>query len=488
MTRNIRKTTLTALVLAAALAGLPASPAGAYTTAPTPAVTTTTVASGAGNQTDPHISGNLASYSNFVGTAAEIRYQDLATGHDAAIPNGGHRDAVSDVSGTTIVFRRVYTDGSTATRPILAFDAATAGSVVELDPKPDVRRQSPSIGGRTVAWMELNGGSSIKTEVVVYDRDTGVATPLSADGELSNRDPAVSPDGSVVTWAKCDQTGVSCDVYRAARDGTAWNTMQLTDAPGDETQPATNGEQVVYASGPGSDRDIAWKPIDGGAEQRLELPGRQSHPTVSGDLVVFSTEPSGSTIADLWAYDLGTDVLYRLTDTPDTDETLADVSHAPDGTVRVVWAQPDGTLGNNDIHAMSFRLDANQAPDCADVAPSTARLWPPHHQLEQVTVAGATDPDGDSVTLTVTAVTQDEPVDGLDDGTTAPDAQLSSSPDQVRLRAERSGTGDGRVYRVAFTAADPTGATCSGVADVSVPLNKDGTAVDSGGTHNSLVT
>ena len=43
-------------------------------------------------------------------------------------------------------------------------------------------------------------------------------------------------------------------------------------------------------------------------------------------------------------------------------------------------------------------------------------LWPATHELQLVTLSGATDPDGDPVTLTATGVTQDEPVNGIADG------------------------------------------------------------------------
>jgi len=39
----------------------------------------------------------------------------------------------------------------------------------------------------------------------------------------------------------------------------------------------------------------------------------------------------------------------------------------------------------------------------------------------------------------------------------------------VKVRAERSGLGDGRVYRIAFTASDTQGGSCSGTAKVGVP-------------------
>jgi hypothetical protein len=79
------------------------------------------------------------------------------------------------------------------------------------------------------------------------------------------------------------------------------------------------------------------------------------------------------------------------------------------------------------------------------------------------TLGGASDPDGDAVTTTVTAVTQDEPTGG------APDAILGPQSNQARLRAEREGDRDGRVYRLSFIASDGRGGTCSGVAKVGVP-------------------
>ena len=80
-----------------------------------------------------------------------------------------------------------------------------------------------------------------------------------------------------------------------------------------------------------------------------------------------------------------------------------------------------------------------------------------------MTLTGATDPDGDTVTLSVTSVTQDEPTGG------APDAAAGPASNQVLLRGERDGGGDGRVYRVAFLASDGRGGTCAGAVKVGVP-------------------
>jgi hypothetical protein len=168
--------------------------------------------------------------------------------------------------------------------------------------------------------------------------------------------------------------------------------------------------------------------------------------------------------------------------------TIDFVATAASSTIRFTDLSPEQAVGGLGAYIDLVAVELiNSPPSCAGVAPSTTKLWPPNHKLRDVTLAGATDPDGDAVTLTITGVTQDEPLDGAADGHTTPDATAGASGDRVRLRAERSGRGDGRVYRIAFTATDPSGASCSGTVTVSVPHDKRGSAaVDSGGTFGSM--
>jgi PKD domain-containing protein len=138
----------------------------------------------------------------------------------------------------------------------------------------------------------------------------------------------------------------------------------------------------------------------------------------------------------------------------------------------------------------SVTIDINTPPDCTPVTPDKTVLWPPNHDLRLITISGATDADGDTVTLTVNGVTQDEEVNALGDGSTGPDAFLvPAHGDQLQLRAERSGTGDGRVYHLAFTGDDGRGGTCTGAVRVAVPKSQNGNpAVDSSPPgFNSLV-
>ena len=89
--------------------------------------------------------------------------------------------------------------------------------------------------------------------------------------------------------------------------------------------------------------------------------------------------------------------------------------------------------------------------------------------------------------ITISGVTQDEPVNGLGDGDTSPDAEINTTdPDNhvVNLRRERAGGGNGRVYEITFAATDGFEG-CTGTLLVEVPHSRKSTAVDDGQTVDS---
>ena len=118
----------------------------------------------------------------------------------------------------------------------------------------------------------------------------------------------------------------------------------------------------------------------------------------------------------------------------------------------------------------------------AAAQPTTAVLWPPNHGFVAVGITGVTDPNNNAI-IKITGVTQDEATNGLGDGDTPIDAVIRADG-TVLLRAERSGSGDGRVYRVYFTASDLE-VSSSGVVLVKVPHSKERPAIDSGGVFKS---
>jgi hypothetical protein len=123
---------------------------------------------------------------------------------------------------------------------------------------------------------------------------------------------------------------------------------------------------------------------------------------------------------------------------------------------------------------------------CSAALSSRSNKWPPNHKLVPVTFTGITDPDGDTVTVTVTKITQDEPVNGLGDGDTSPDGFGVGTP-QAQVRAERSGTGNGRVYAITLKADDGKGGTCNATVNVGVPHDqgKGSVPIDDGQNFDS---
>lgn len=167
-----------------------------------------------------------------------------------------------------------------------------------------------------------------------------------------------------------------------------------------------------------------------------------------------------------------------------------DLSVANGRYVRVVVSFTRATTGESPV-LFDLTLSTNEEPDCTEALASPSQVWPPNHQFVTVAVTGVTDPDGDSPGITVTGVRQDEPVNDLGDGNTAPDARINANG-TADVRAERAGTprvpGDGRVYHISFTADDGNGGACSGEVTVCVPHDQGrrSTCVDGGPLYDSL--
>jgi len=146
--------------------------------------------------------------------------------------------------------------------------------------------------------------------------------------------------------------------------------------------------------------------------------------------------------------------------------------------------QSDPNGGNN---SSTVTTSVNHNPVCSG-ASAGPNLWSPNHKWAWSSITGVTDADGNPVTVTITGIWQDEPTNGLGDGDTAIDGQLGSG-NSFAVRAERSGTGDGRVYHVNFSASDGAGGSCTGSATIGVPHDQGpiGGPVDGGALFNSLL-
>lgn len=349
--------------------------------------TVTIINNGIGDQVDPHISGNLVTYSSVVGGNSYVRFYDFLTGTDASIPQGNSLDYLSDVNNSTIVYTQVASNSFA----INLFDISAGGSAVTLDPQPNSQREKPSIGGQTVAWVDfgLNANNLYISEIVVYDRVTGVTTRLTND-EFYDTDPSVSPDGSFIVWTKCQTYASSCHIWQATNNGNGWNTAPLTDS-GEHGNPATDGQYIVYSGylDNATDVNIFWQTRYGSEVHEIALPGVQRNPAIDGGLVVFENL-KGTGWPSNWEaliYDIGSGAGYQVAPTAERP----DISVAQDGLVRVVWYQCDGATAC-DIYASTFRLPetGNQPPVIDQI---TAPLEPVMVNATISASASFSDPD-----------------------------------------------------------------------------------------------
>jgi len=126
-------------------------------------------------------------------------------------------------------------------------------------------------------------------------------------------------------------------------------------------------------------------------------------------------------------------------------------------------------------------LVVEQGGKAADVTPPELEvsckpdsLWPPNHKLVTTTViVEASDDSGQPPTVELLSAVSDEPDDakGGGDGHTTGDVVIVDD-NTLKLRAERSGTGNGRTYTLTYTATDAAGNQTTRTCTVVVPHDK----------------
>jgi hypothetical protein len=168
-----------------------------------------------------------------------------------------------------------------------------------------------------------------------------------------------------------------------------------------------------------------------------------------------SSDPDGDSLTYQWEQVSGTSV--NLTDANTAYPYFkAPFVNAAGATLsfKLTVRDPAGNSAS-DIATVTV-VNANDLPIVKNAHPSQSILWPPDHRMVRITILGVVDVNKNA-TIRITDVTQDEPTNGTCDGDTPVDAVIADDGNSVLLRAERSGRGDGRVYRVGFKATDPEG-------------------------------
>lgn len=120
---------------------------------------------------------------------------------------------------------------------------------------------------------------------------------------------------------------------------------------------------------------------------------------------------------------------------------------------------------SSDHDAVIVGLNLDGTPPTVNVNPTT--LWPPDHKYTTVKLT-VTDNFDPNPALQILSVTSNEPDNGLGDGDTPNDIVIVNNT-TLQLRAERSGTGTGRIYTITYKASDAYGNSITKSVTVTVP-------------------
>ncbi|MFZ2070652.1 MAG: hypothetical protein WAV32_03410 [Halobacteriota archaeon] len=305
----------------------------------------------------------------------------------------------------------------------------------------------------------------------------------------------VCTDDNNVWVAGTDEHGVYNSVSRYDNDGNLLTTISVGPSPSGVAVDAAGkvwacdiGDEYLHRINPATDTVDLSKQIigSGGHYTYSDMTGILSRTitTKTGTwTVIFDSEtadtPWGTISWNSFEPD-GTSVTVKVRSSNDQStwsswETATNgvsLSSTPDG--RYIQIETTLQILSGDVSPILYDLTVecgNQPPNVDDAYPSISCLWPPNNKFVDVTIEGVTDPDGDVVTITITNITSDEPTASIKSAggaKLAPDA-YGVGTDTASLRAERSGTGNGRVYEITFVASDGKGGETEGSVFVKVP-------------------
>jgi hypothetical protein len=135
----------------------------------------------------------------------------------------------------------------------------------------------------------------------------------------------------------------------------------------------------------------------------------------------------------------------------------------------VITVTATDQAGNSNTCATTLNVIDDMPPTVTAVGVDKPVLRPANHKMVSVRVNYLAADNCGPVTCTL-GVSSNEPVNGIDDGDTAPDWEVVDAHN-VRLRSERSGAGGGRSYTITVTCSDLSGNSTVKTTTVSVPLN-----------------
>lgn len=128
--------------------------------------------------------------------------------------------------------------------------------------------------------------------------------------------------------------------------------------------------------------------------------------------------------------------------------------------------------GNSATCSQVITVFDNTPPQITGLSVSQQTLWPPNHTMRDITVNYQVN-DNCTTPGTTISVSSNEPANGTGDGDTDTDWEIIDNH-HIRLRAERAGNGNGRIYTITITTNDGCNAPVSASTQVIVAHNITG--------------
>jgi hypothetical protein len=167
----------------------------------------------------------------------------------------------------------------------------------------------------------------------------------------------------------------------------------------------------------------------------------------------------------------GAKVNFIVTTTDNCAATV--VSVPPSGSfftkgMHMVTCTATDSSGNKATNTFPVVVNDTEPPTIHSIVATPTKLGPPNHKMIPVKLTVAATDNCQLSSTRVVEIKSNESTNGRGDGNTSPDWSLTGDL-TLQLRAERSGTGNGRVYTVTVEAADLDGNKSRKAITVTVP-------------------
>jgi uncharacterized lipoprotein YddW (UPF0748 family) len=383
--------------------------------------------------------------------------------------------------------------GEAATKPVLSWKASpTRGHVMGFAKRPD----GTAVDAGTVTIQEVVtqatrttvtdgqgffGGVDLVPGQYLIKVQLGSETFFSCPVDIT----AGSVASADVGFDSPPQITAPSDILAATDAGTCSATV----IPGNATASDNCGVPIVTAarsdglalnaSYPKGVTTITWTATDSTgqkatATQRITVVDHESPHIQAPADVTTSTDPHmcSATVAPGTA--TRTDNCPGVVVTATRSDLLPLNAAYSKGLTTITWTATDAA-GLVASSTQNVTVVDTEAPVIDRLKSDKKELWPANHHMVSVNVSYVASDNCDT-SATSLSISSNEPEDGLGDGDTSPDWEVISDH-EVRLRAERAGTGDGRIYTITVTATDLSGNITTATTNVSVPMSQ-------GGGHN----